>query len=403
MQISEILELEDGELIPSLDKCTVTKVNPVNKEKEWQFITVSDGGKDLTLIMKSKDYYLEESEVGSRIRIVAGPPVKKIPQGLEVNIKDGKYRLRVTEDAGEMETFQTKDFVHVESHDPPPDLSPTQSTEKPRPVEQIKVEHNGDHAVIDLPEIKIGPSDDVIREYTRERMHVFSVVLQEVYDLGMSTVFPMDKLAELSTSIHISLEKDNRSILAKKPKNSANKFEKPAQDNNPKPTTKSPVDEPDEEPAPPKKKPQSTDPILDYVKSQKGEPHYKQEDASGVQIGVVFSDPDKRAAALHYMFSTPPNLLKKEISRKVWNAIESFFSHAPALIQQEFGFEAMRWDQSKIESRPYEENNQLIFDDAINKIVNRKDDELLTGKPAEIDWIKVVKTYFSVDKDDRVA
>lgn len=390
MTLKEIFEDSvDGDLLPSVTGVEVTKVGPIKEGSggQYQFIYVENKTSEETvkLIMKDERFFLKEEHVGCELEIIAGPPVKNKPQGIIFDLsKDGDPRIKIMPEAGVMKVIT------------PITVSQPQLTEKAaeEPVAE-KVEPE--------PVAKPGQLDREIAIYTRERLHIYGIVKETVAKYRPD--YPMEKIPELATSIHIEINKSpssrNKEILP--PKESTARF-KPEKGNNPEPKpapkVKSLPEPKDDEPEQAEEQEDSAviDIIGTYIESIKTKPYMKEKDAANTPLYESFRSQARRAKALCWFFSAPEKSISEKL-RPVWNAIAKFIDETPLAERREICYEAMRFDQSTITKIPFEDSNFEKLDEGIVKILKIEKPAVLEAKTPPID---VVQAYFYVDKEDRV-
>ncbi len=404
MDIIDILaDAEAGDLLPSI-KGKVVGLGQI-KEKDgqrfqmFQLADLNDDEARITGFFRDPRFFLDglQEESDCFVRILAGPPKNKRPQGIELYAHtDGTKRVKITADAGLASiSYGSPKF------DAPQSTEPVKENPKETPTLPLPEKKKG----------KGGECDALIKGYALERLYIYEMVKQVLIDEGSD--YPVEKIAELATAVHINLDRKSGNKEVLPPRESTARFPKSATDNNPKQgdtpkaedTAKSkpaakPVPKEEVEQVEDDSHTSADDTIREYIKSIYGEKYYKQPDAKGVPVGEIFQDPLRRARACKWYFEASVNDLSEDY-RKVWNAVDTIIKNAPSNIQRELTFEAMRFDQSS-DVLPYEESNFLKFDTCIVRVVKNEEPALLKD-PRKMDHMRIATTYFSVDKDDRVG
>ena len=413
MKVSDILELEDGFNVPSVEKCIISKIGNIQSgpNGKYQFLTIIGSEADrLRVKIKTEDLFIDDSGLGeddvAYISFKAGPPTvkgSKNPTGLTFSGGD-KPMLVVT--AGAVGMFTIKGI----EEDAPED---GKVTEDDRALLAELFEDTLPEQSITLPETEPsildydfeGPSDNTIIECFYERLHMLRVLQRE--NVRNGSPFSEESLFPMVTSIYIDANRAGNKILPqKKTKSRYDPYEKQY---NPKPKVEegaaekkpaAPVEEPKEKEAAIDSKGTLTfsEVITSAIEAQKDLWPYRTPNQSGKgTVGEVLLDDERRPKAVAWMFSKDASELTEK-AKKAHESIEIIVKALPC--KTTICSEAMMTDYVKVNLlRGINIDDPEHCDRVMEMISQVLNEAGITGKYT--DSFQIAKAYFSLPEEQR--
>lgn len=189
MNYKQIKELDDKMPIVSITG-TIKEVNEPKKEgKEFpvmrQTVMIEDSNGDLIRVKLSEKHQLPLSSIGDSVSFFSKKNGDKLT-GIMKKSQGNKVYVSVTDSASFLRN----------------------SLAKPEKDKVIHLNENKE----ELRKIPKGPSDSIILKILHERLYIYGIMKKELSKID-SLGFPEDKLPELATSIHITIERSGKDIL----------------------------------------------------------------------------------------------------------------------------------------------------------------------------------------------
>ena len=325
MDIKEIKTIEtDSFPIGSITRSTITAVKPITESDNgsYQIIMIAQDEEELKLRLKCDNHFLDPNEdEGKEIEFMAGKPVNGKPVGIIFRNTGGKVIVNITEKCV-MKLIEPITITEG-SFDPEEEI----------PVTPCVVE---EEEPSQLTEFVPGPSDDYFLNLLAERLHLYKLTCSFFEQNNMR--LPIESLSAITTGLIMDNVYAKKQVLNREPHTSKKKkFDEIEKPHNPKREEKQ-----EEEPAK-----ESTDPVGDWIKTQKGKGHYDQVDSKGAKLGVIMLDASRRRPALRWYFKLKAN--DKAAGTKtidLYKAIGAFLRIAPSSISTAIVYDVIAWDSN---------------------------------------------------------
>lgn len=328
MTVQDILDLDKGFKIPSIDKCLIKKIGQV--KEGYQYITIQD--RDGFIIrVKLKSEFLTDEE-RTHVSFQGGPPAKGSKTYIGITREeDSKGNPLVIITKGAIAKYSTEN----EDGDPEGEIENEETVQKDKKEDEQKEVQSTEKPSLNYN--MEGPADHLIEEGFYERLHMLRLLMRLNEENGSE--FSKEALYPMVTSIGMSMIHDNRFkkiiLPPQKAKTKFDSFDKP---HNPKP---------DEEL---KKKQEEPVTLLSEIRKASNVDTWNSLNRKGVQtIGDDFEDREIRPKMIKWMLSSQGKELNTNDKivhagiRKVLNAI-------PASAQRLIIYDAMFIDFSIINS-----------------------------------------------------